>query len=88
MVADCDWPLDTIQADRGADMVYRIRRQGETVRLEGRAGHRTCLFETAKPDGAARPLPAGDPTVLLRPAFVNPNLPLAVSPPLLPAPAN
>ncbi len=86
MLADCDWPLDTLQADRGAGMVYRISQQGEHVRLEGRAGRRTCLFETEKPDGAARPLPADKVfNRLLRPTFLNPNLPIAGGPRLLPA---
>jgi hypothetical protein len=86
MLADCDWPLDTLQADRGAGMVYRISQQGEHVRLEGRAGQRTCLFETARPDGAARSLPANHAfDRLLRPTFLNPDLPVPVAPALLPA---
>jgi hypothetical protein len=54
MVADSDWPLDSLRAHYGVAMAYRVRQQDHCVRLEGRAGSRTCLFETEKPDGAAR----------------------------------
>ena len=35
-------------------MAFRVRHKDGNVRLEGRAGSRTCLFETAKPNGAVR----------------------------------
>ena len=54
MVADSDWPLDTLQLHHGARMAYRISQNAASVRVEGRAGSRTCLFETAKPERAAR----------------------------------
>lgn len=54
MVADSDWPLDSLQAHHGAKMVYRVSQRASTVRVEGRADSRTCLFETAKPERAAR----------------------------------
>lgn len=41
-----DWSLDAIQADRGAEMVYRVSQMGEKVRVEGRAGSQTCVLET------------------------------------------
>lgn len=47
-------PLDTLQAHHGAKMAYRVSQQDHRVRVEGRAGSRTCLFEAAKPDGVAR----------------------------------
>ena len=47
-------PLDVLQQEHGAQMIYRITQQDSRVRLEGRAGARTCLFEAEKPDGAAR----------------------------------
>ena len=93
MVAGCDWPLASLQAHRGAEMVYRISRRGDGVRLEGRAGCRTCLFETARPDGAARPLPAERPEDLIRPivspapCFQAAALPQASPPSMLPATA-
>jgi hypothetical protein len=54
MIAGSDWSLDSLQVHHGARMAYRVRRLGMNVRLEGRAGSRTCLFEAATPDGAAR----------------------------------
>ena len=56
LIAESDWPLDTLQAHHGAQMVYRVRQQDETLRLEGRAGSRTCLFKSEKLNGAARRL--------------------------------
>ena len=56
LIAESDWPLDTLQAHHGAQMVYRVRQQDETLRLEGRAGSRTCSFESEKLNGAARRL--------------------------------
>jgi hypothetical protein len=54
VVADCDWPLDSLQAHHGARMAYRVSQRASMVRVEGRAGSRTCLFETEKPERAAR----------------------------------
>jgi hypothetical protein len=56
LIAESDWPLDTLQAHHGAQMVYRVRQQDDSLRLEGRAGTRTCLFESEKLNGAARRL--------------------------------
>jgi hypothetical protein len=54
MVADSDWPLDSLKAHHGARMAYRVSQRASMVRVEGRAGSRTCLFETEKPERAAR----------------------------------
>src|SRR3984957_21203257 len=54
MVADSDWPLDSLQAHHGAKMAYRVSQSASVVRVEGRAGSRTCLFKTVKPERAAR----------------------------------
>ena len=54
MLADSDWPLDSLQAHHGVGMAYRVSQRAATVRVEGRAGSRTCLFETQKPERAAR----------------------------------
>lgn len=54
IIGESDWPLESLRLHYGAEMVYRVRQQGDAIRLEGRAGSRTCLFETAKLDGAAR----------------------------------
>jgi len=54
MVADSDWPLDSLQSYHGSKMAYRVSQHASMVRVEGRAGSRTCLFETPKPEWAAR----------------------------------
>lgn len=54
MLADSDWPLDSLQAEYGAKMAYRVSENAAVVRVEGRAGSRTCLFETRKPERAVR----------------------------------
>lgn len=54
MIADSDWPLESIQAYHGATMAYRVIQASDTIRVEGRDGRRTCLFESPKPAQAAR----------------------------------
>ena len=54
MLADSDWPLDSLQLEHGAKMAYRVSQNASVVRVEGRAGSRTCLFETEKPERVAR----------------------------------
>ena len=44
MVADSDWPLDSLQSFHGSNMAYRVSQRASMVRVEGRAGSRTCLF--------------------------------------------
>ena len=72
-------PLEVLQHEHGAQMIYRVTQQESRVRLEGRAGGRTCLFEAEKPDGVARALLGDGPryalsapsnAVALRPASV------------------
>ena len=62
MLADSDWPLDSLQSHHGAKMAYRVSQNASVVRVEGRAGSRTCLFETAKPERAARLLLNSSPS--------------------------
>jgi len=74
MVADSDWPLESLQLHHGAEMAYRVSQSAIIVRVEGRAGSRTCLFETEKPERAARAL-----------LHATPNY--SWMPPMLPAPS-
>ena len=62
MIADSDWPLDSLQAYHGSKMVYRVTEKDAKVRVEGRAGTRTCFFETEKPERAARLLLNASPS--------------------------
>jgi hypothetical protein len=59
MVADSDWPLDSLQMLHGAQTAYRVSQDASHVRVEGREHSRTCVFETAKPERAARILLGG-----------------------------
>jgi hypothetical protein len=54
MVADSDWPLESLQSHHGAKMAYRVSQNASLVRVVGRADSRTCLLETAKPERVAR----------------------------------
>ena len=53
MIADSDWPLDSLQAHHGASTVYRVSQETDRVRIEGREGFSTCVLETPSPARAA-----------------------------------
>lgn len=59
MIADSDWPLDSLRTHHGADMAYRITEHRHSVRIEGRSGTNKCLLETPKPAQTARLLLGG-----------------------------
>ena len=55
LIADSDWPLDSLALDRGAKSAYRISGDPSgTVRVEGREGLRRCIMETPSPAKTAR----------------------------------
>ncbi len=54
IVADSDWPLDSLQREHGARMAYRVSPAGSRVSVDGRDGVRTCHLETETPARAAR----------------------------------
>ena len=56
MIAESDWPLDSLVWHHGAKTAYRVSEQHGSVRVEGREGSRTCLLESAKPAHVARML--------------------------------
>lgn len=56
ILADNDWPLESLQAYHGAQMAYRVSQQETAVRVQGRAGGKTCLFEADRPEKVARRL--------------------------------
>ena len=72
MVTDSDWSLDALQLHHGARMAYRVSQTAAHVRVEGRAGSRTCLFETAKPERAARLLLQRAPNQWIPPRTIEP----------------
>jgi hypothetical protein len=56
MLADSDWPLDSLARHHGARTAYRVSERRGSVRVEGREGSRTCVIESASPRQAARML--------------------------------
>jgi len=62
LVADCDWPLESLRQFHGSSAAYRVRPLEDKVRVEGRAGSQTCVFETDRPASAARFLLNSVPT--------------------------
>ena len=46
MIANCDWPLDSLARERGAASVYRVRARGGRVRVEAREGSSSCVLES------------------------------------------
>jgi hypothetical protein len=56
IVTDSDWSLESLRVHHGAQMAYRVSQQETSVRVQGRAGGKTCLFEAEKPERVARRL--------------------------------
>jgi hypothetical protein len=54
MIADSDWPLDSLTWHHGAKQAFRVSENSGSVRVEGREGLRTCLMESPKPMQIAR----------------------------------
>jgi len=56
MVAESDWPLDSLALHYGAKEAFRVTHDDGAVRVEGRAGMRTCLVQSVTPNEIARRL--------------------------------
>ncbi len=54
MIADSDWPLDSLTWHHGAKTAYRVTGHSGSIRVEAREGPRTCIMESAKPQQIAR----------------------------------
>lgn len=54
MIADSDWPLDSLALERGAKAAYRVTGGAGSVRVEGRQGLRRCVMESEDPVRTAR----------------------------------
>ena len=78
MVADSDWPLDSLQSHHGAKMAYRVSQSASVVRVEGRENSKTCLFETTKPERVAKIMLNREPISWMGPCLP----PVACSPTL------
>lgn len=56
MIADSDWPLDSLLWHHGAQSAYRVTERRGSIRVEGREGSRTCVLESAGMRATARML--------------------------------
>jgi hypothetical protein len=54
MLAESDWPLDSLAYLHGAKAVYRVSERRGSVRVEAREGSRTCTMESRSPAETAR----------------------------------
>lgn len=54
MIADSDWPLDSLLMEHGAEAAYRVSENRGKVRVEGRELSRTCVFESVPMAHTAR----------------------------------
>ncbi len=54
MIADSDWPLDSLLREHGAGMAYRVQPGSDRVSVDGRDGMRSCHFESASSVQTAR----------------------------------
>ncbi len=54
LIADSDWPLDSLLRHHGADAAYRVSGYQGTVRVEGRELNRRCMMESRTPAQVAR----------------------------------
>lgn len=59
MIADSDWPLDSLQAHTGAAAAYRVHRRGGEVVVEGRSAHQSLAVRATPPAQVARFLLCG-----------------------------
>ena len=49
IMADTDWPLDSLQNYHGTREAYRVRRMAGRVRVEGKSAKNSCLLESEPP---------------------------------------
>ena len=54
LLADCDWPLESLASHHGARAVYRVAEVKGKIQVEGRAGLRTCLLQSVSPLASSR----------------------------------
>ena len=56
LIADSDWPLDSLLWHHGAKTAYRVSELNGRIRVEGREGATRCVLESARPQAVARML--------------------------------
>jgi hypothetical protein len=47
MLAQSDWPLESLLLHHGAQSAFRVTTRRGSIRVEAREGQRTCLLESA-----------------------------------------
>lgn len=56
MVADSDWPLESLARESGAEMAYRVSVNGAHVSVDGLSAGRRCTVEMEQPAATFRRL--------------------------------
>jgi hypothetical protein len=51
-----DWPLESLLAESGAGVAYRVSRKDGEVQVEGRSRSESCLLRKRKPEAPLREL--------------------------------
>jgi len=54
MVADSDWPLDSLIRHHGAKSGYRVSEKTGSISVDAREGTRRCRLESVTPSHVAR----------------------------------
>jgi hypothetical protein len=54
IVADSDWPLESLLRHYGAQSAYRVSERTGSIRVEGRDGTRRCLLDSVAHPRVAR----------------------------------
>lgn len=54
MVADSDWPLESLARESGAEMAYRVSVNGTHVSVDGLSGGRRCAIQSEPPSALFR----------------------------------
>ena len=56
MIADSDWPLESLTRHHGAEAGYRVSERQGALHVEGRKGLRSCLLQSTSPAQILRQL--------------------------------
>ncbi len=56
MVADSDWPLESLARESGAEMAYRVSVTGAHIQVDGLTGGRRCNLHSEPPASTFRRL--------------------------------
>ena len=54
LIADSDWPLDSLLREQGGGMAFRVKPTADKISVDGQDGQKTCHFESASPAQTAR----------------------------------